>query len=129
MNEYVISPIWIYLIGVCDCLKNMSIALMIISVMAAVGFISGMLYNINYNTYSCDYRETHERYYKIFRRWSIISIVITCIVWCGYIFVPSSTYMIGITVAKYATHENITLTVEKIKEIVDYIVQTATVLK
>ena len=53
----------------------------------------------------------------------ILSILLTIISFSLAVFIPSSQMMIGMLVAKYATYENVDLTVEGVKSIIDYITQ------
>ena len=123
MQGTIVEPLDIYWINVFGSLKAVCIALSVMAAVMLVVSVIGLLYNADYETYCSSYRLEHKRYYDMSRVGVILSIPLAIVATASSIFIPSSQTMIGMLVAKYATYENVDLTVEGIKSIVDYITQ------
>jgi len=114
--EYYISPSWIYWINVVDSLRAFFISLMIISggciVLALPVAVADNV--IEEST---------------FKKLEIAACVVFMLSLFCMLFVPSKQVLIEMEVAKFATKQNVELTVESLKSVVDYIVDAITKLK
>jgi len=124
MNNYIINPSVFYWINVYSTLRAFSIAFFVISIMAAIGCTIGALYN-HYESsvaYNNDQRERYLKGLKLFKRITIIATVVVVLSGLFIIFLPNKTTSIEMLIARTATYENAELTVQGIKEVVDYII-------
>lgn len=127
MSAPVIPPSYFYWLSVCDGLSFVSAAAAVVSVLAAIG--CGIAYFVEKDFADTFHDEKTARsaaaLLSILR---ILLFVIPCSVVCA-VFIPSKQTLLSMTVAKFFTYENAQLTVDAIKEAVDYIVQTIAQLK
>lgn len=121
MNTYIIDPMWIYWINVCGALKGVAIGIAIVAVSAMVIALIGMAENARYGVEDKDYRSAR----KVF--W--ISLPILLVFTFAAIFIPSTKLLMEMEVAKLATRENIELSVDALKSVVDYIAETIKSIK
>ena len=114
--EYYISPSWIYWINVVDSLRIFFISLMLISgcCMIFAFPIAIVEYVMKEST---------------FKKLEITACVIFILSLFCMLFVPSKEVLIEMEVAKLATKQNVELTVESLKNIVDYIIDAVAKLK
>ena len=119
--DYFINPIWFYWLGVCDGLKTLSIVLAVLSGMVLVSFIAGYIYNhamvIEYET------EDNKHYMAMCKtgiKWSVAVFLPLLLI---AIFSPDKQTMIEMQVASIATKTNAEWTVERLKDITDYIIE------
>jgi len=119
MTNYIIAPQVFYWINV------LSIAHIIFGIFGAVFtvaffcLLSGWIYNAGQ---AKDYEE-NRFYMKVFKKWAIVIGILGFIMIVLSIFIPSKSTSIEMLVAKTATFDNVTWTVQQVKEVVDYIVQ------
>ena len=119
--DYIINPMWVYWIHVIDTLKWICLGL---SVCSGIGIgIALICYfeNIGYGADDQDVLASK----KAFR----FLIPIFCISLIISIFAPSETTMLKMLIAKIATKSNVDMTVESIKSVVDYIVESIQKIK
>lgn len=116
--DYIINPMWIYWIHVLDGLKTLSIVLTCIAIGCAI------IMGITWITVSLSDEEekTVLKWLRIFLFFALGFVTIA-------IFIPNKETMIEMLVARFATHSNIALGVEQVKEIVDYIIMTLNAVK
>ena len=114
--EYYISPSWIYWINVIGSLQVLFISLMVFSGMGAIIAIPIIVAEdlIEENTGT---------------KLEVIACVVFIISLFGLIFTPSKEVLIEMEVAKLATKQNVDLTVESLKSIVNYIIDAVAKLK
>lgn len=107
MNEYIINPAVFYLCNTLDTLKILciiaSVFLAIATGIAFVGYCDGSL-------------ETNVAPKKL------CTITIICLVLA--IFIPSQTTIIEMTVASLATKGNVELTVDALKDLIQFVAET-----
>lgn len=114
--EYYINPSWFYWINVIDSLKTFFIALMVSCGMCAiVAFPIAIAEDIMEES--------------TFKKLEITVCVIFIFSLVCMLFVPSKEVLIEMEVAKLATKQNVDLTVESLKNIVDYIIDAVAKLK
>ncbi len=111
--DYIINPYWFYWIKVADTIKGISICAMVIFLIAAI--ILAATAHIDYMFEDNNERDAKKKVLFI----CIVGLFLSALV-C--IFVPSEKTLIEMQIAKLATRNNVDLTIDKIKEIVDYII-------
>lgn len=114
MNNYIINPSIFYWMNVLDTVRGIMIVTLFISVACLV--IALIFYSVNIDDRE---DEAAKEYHKLIFIAGIIIIISSIIV----IFVPDKRTNMEMLIARTATYENAQLTVQGIKEIVDYIVQ------
>ena len=125
--DYLINPIWFYLLNVCDGLKCTAIVFAVFSGLCFVGFLTGYLYE---NTEAILYeRDSDQQYAKLWK---------TCAKWSIGVFIPAffiailcpdKQALVGMEVASLATKTNIEWTAEQLKGVVDYIMECIQAIK
>ena len=118
MSGSIINPMDLYWIGTLDAFDTFSLAMAVVLCIVFVSLIIGAIYNADMMTYCKD----NARYYRMCKTCSIVCGILFLVFVSSAIFIPDKRTMIEMTIAKYATHENIKLTTDGIKEVVDYIV-------
>lgn len=112
--NYIVDPSWVYWMNVADAIKCV-----VLVVGGTFGLISIIAIPI---TLGCnDWEDV--------RKWAIPFIVSAAVLLLAGVFIPSKKTMITMKVAELATKENITLTAQQLKEIVDYIINAIKELK
>ena len=123
MTNYIIDPVvfyWLNVLNVVHILTTLVFSFGIISTF--VGFICNIVYTYNFKTYP-HFCEHDGEVAKIWHKVAVIASVVSVISGLIMIFVPDKTTSIEMLIARTATYENAQLTVQGIKEVVDYIVQ------
>ena len=111
MGEYIINPMWFYWVHVASAFRFALLIALCIVITGSVIIIPVVL-SESYG----EGKKSVERMAKII----VISCLIGVII---FIFLPAKETMYQMMIAKYATHENVSLSVEAIKSAVDYIVE------
>jgi len=111
MNEYLISPSWLYWIDVLSVVKTgATIAFALLLASVGIGAV----------IYCCDCGDIQDLLKKKFTYVLLSAMVVSLLM---ALFIPSKTTMVEMMIAQYATHENIQYSIETIKEIADYILR------
>ena len=112
MSEYIINPAWFYWVSVFSAIKYLAIGF------AIVGFIiAGIAFPL-IGSEMCGDDEV-----AAWKKWLKRTIVALSVSVLLAVLLPSEETMYKMMVAKYITHENVTLSVEAVKNAVDYIVE------
>ena len=119
--DYIINPTWIYWAHVLDTVKILCtiIAIFAGALVAIGGYMIGG--NKQYGEDDKDYRAG-----KVIVRWSLPVLIISFLV---ALFVPSEKILIEMLIAKLATKQNIELTADGLRQLIDYIAETIRSLK
>lgn len=125
MDGYIVDPRTVYWIGVLGSVKTVMVVLAVLSGMAISGLVCGLFYNAEWLDHFAD----NKRYYKICKTGTIILIPIFIITSIAAVFIPKEKVMIEMMVASLATRENLQMTTDGIKELVDYVVNVMATLK
>lgn len=125
MTEQIINPMDLYWIGTLDAVDTFALIMAVMFGITFIAMVIGVIYNLD--MMSVD--EDNKRYYKICKACSIVSGILFLVFAVAAIFIPDKATMIEMMVAKYATRENIQLTTDGIKEVVDYIIDAIATLK
>jgi len=108
--DNIINPAWFYWLNVVDNIRTTAEVVMFIVICTA--FVTLLL---TWFDDSCLTLQKAKKYLIVIGVILLVAIMIV-------LFVPSRQAMIEMQVARYATYDNVSLTVDGIKEIADYIV-------
>lgn len=127
--NYIINPSWFYWLGVVESLRGFMLAALIVSI-AVIGV---SLIAIPMNTSMiCDFPnmcDNERKLVQFFTKALKVAIGVLVITGLALVFVPSKETLIEMMIAKQATYENATWTVDALKSAVDYVVQAIQSLK
>ena len=115
MNNYIVNPSIFYWMNVLDSVRGVAAVTLLISVACLI--IALILYFVD------GVEEEEDEPTKQYRKLIFISGIVIVISILITIFIPDKRTSIEMLIARTATYENAQLTVQGIKEIVDYIVQ------
>ena len=127
--NYIINPSWFYWLGVVESMLHFMVAAFIVSIVVIV--VSAIIIPMNismirdFPDMSDDERKTVQFFTKALK----IAIAVLVISGLILMFVPSKETLIEIMIAKQATYENATWTVDALKSAVDYVIQAIQSLK
>ncbi len=113
MNDYVINPMWFYLLQVVDGIQCVFFIVAILSaiVLIVCGIIAFALYVDD--CYECE----SEKIIKCLKPTVLILVISMLLV----VFIPSKQTLIEMEIAKHATYSNVESVKEQIKDAADYI--------
>ena len=123
MTNYIIDPAVFYWMNVLNIAHILTIVIFSFGLILVItGTICDIMYTYNFKTYPrvCEH---DGEVAKIWHKVAVIASIISVISGLIMIFVPDKTTSIEMLIARTATYENAQLTVQGIKEVVDYIVQ------
>ena len=127
--NYIINPSWFYWLGVVESMRHFMIAAFIIAIAAiivAIGIVPVDMRMIrDFPDMSDDERKSVQFFTKVLKA-AIWVLVISGLI---LLFVPSKETIIGMMIAKQATYENATWTLDALKSAVDYVIQAIQSLK
>ena len=127
--NYIINPSWFYWLGVVESMRYFMVAAFIVSI--AVVVVSAIIIPMNismireFPDMSDDERKTVQFFTKALK----IAIGVLVISGLVLVFVPSKETLIEMMIAKQATYENATWTLDALKSAVDYVIQAIQSLK
>lgn len=119
MQHYIIDPSVFYWINVMEILQTVMGLIGGILLAASLGCSIGWIYYYE----SAKRYERDERWRKLCKRWTLITLAIGAPLVIAAIFIPGKSTCVEMLVARTATFENIDWSVAQVKEIVDYIVK------
>lgn len=127
--NYIINPSWFYWLGVVNSMRSFMIAAFVIAIIVigvALIIIPVEVKMIqDFPTMCADERKAVMFFTKALK----IAIGVCIVAGLFLVFVPSKETLIEMMVAKQATYENATWTVDALKSAVDYVVQAIQSLK
>lgn len=127
--NYIINPSWFYWLGVVNSMRGFMLAAFIVAIIAvgvALTVISWTTSMIReFPNVTNDERKTRQFFTKALK----ISIGVCVGSALFLVFVPSKDTLIEMMIAKQATYENATWTLDALKSAVDYVVQAIQSLK
>ena len=127
--NYIINPSWFYWLGVVESMRYFMIAAFIISIAAIIVAIIIVPVDMRmireFPDMSDDERKSVQFFTKVLKA-AIWALVISGLI---LLFVPSKETIIGMMIAKQATYENATWTLDALKSAVDYVIQAIQSLK
>lgn len=123
MTNYIIDPAVFYWMNVLNIIHILTIVIFILGlILTFTSIMCDIVYSYNFKTYPDICKHDGETA-KIWHKVAIIAGIVTVISSIIMIFVPDKITCIEMLIARTATYENAQLTVQGIKEIVDYIIQ------
>ena len=127
--NYIINPSWFYWLGVVESMRYFMIAAFIISIAAIIVAIIIVPVDMrmirDFPDMSDDERKSVQFFTKVLKA-AIWALVISGLI---LMFVPSKETLIEMMIAKQATYENATWTLDALKSAVDYVIQAIQSLK
>lgn len=113
--EYIINPSWFYWLHVIDGIRGFAIGVIIVSIAASVIIGIALLINASDGDFEGE---------TVKKLTSLLVVLLSSSVIAGIllIFVPEKGTLIEMMIAKKATYDNVSWTIEQVKEAVDYIV-------
>ena len=127
--NYIINPSWFYWLGVVESMRYFMIAAFIISIAAIIVAIIIVPVDMrmirDFPDMSDDERKSVQFFTKVLKA-AIWALVISGLI---LLFVPSKETLIEMMIAKQATYENATWTLDALKSAVDYVIQAMQSLK
>ena len=127
--NYIINPGWFYWLGVVNSMRSFMIAAFVVAIIiigVALIIIPVEVKMIqDFPTMCADERKVIMFFTKALK----IAIGVCIVAGLFLVFVPSKDTLIEMMIAKQATYENATWTVDALKSAVDYVVQAIQSLK
>lgn len=127
--NYIINPSWFYWLGVVHSVRGFMLVAFIVSIIIIGVALIIIPVNVklirDYPSISDDERKVVRFFTKALK----IAIGVSVAAGLFLVFVPSKETLIEMMVAKQATYENATWTVDALKSAVDYVVQAIQSLK
>ena len=127
--NYIINPSWFYWLGVVESMRYFMVAAFIISIVVIVASAIIIPLDVkmiqDYPT-MCDFERKTVQFFTKALKIAIVTLVISGLI---LMFVPSKETLIEIMIAKQATYENTTWTLDALKSAVDYVIQAIQGLK
>lgn len=127
--NYIINPSWFYWLGVVNSMRSFMIAAFVIAIIVigvALIIIPVEVKMIqDFPTMCADERKAVMFFTKALK----VAIGVCVVSALFLVFVPSKDTLIEMMIAKQATYENATWTVDAVKSAVDYVVQAIQSLK
>ena len=127
--NYIINPSWFYWLGVVNSMRGFMLTAFIVSIIIIGVALIIIPVNVklirDYPSISDDERKVVRFFTKAMK----VSIGVCVVGGLFLVFVPSKETLIEMMVAKQATYENATWTVDALKSAVDYVVQAIQSLK
>lgn len=111
--DYIINPSWFYWIEVADYTKGIAFGVSLILIIAVI--VLAILAKM-----SADFDEEKEA--KCLRKVLLYCLIGLAVSIAATIFVPSKRTLIEMMIARKATYDNVSWTLEQVKEAVDYII-------
>lgn len=127
--NYIINPSWFYWLGVVNSMRGFMLAAFIVAIIIIGVALIIIPVNVklirDYPSISDDERKVVRFFTKALK--IAIGVCVASVLFL--VFVPSKETLIEMMIAKQATYENATWTVDALKNAVDYVVQAIQSLK
>ena len=127
--NYIINPSWFYWLGVVNSMRGFMLAAFIVAIILIGVSLILILWNTDmireFPNMCADERKAVIFFTKVLK----IAIGVCVVAALFLVFVPSKDTLIEMMIAKQATYENATWTVDALKNAVDYVVQAIQSLK
>ena len=127
--NYIINPSWFYWLGVVESMNHFMVAAFIVSIVVVVASAIIIPMNISMIREFPDFSDDERKTVQFFTKALKIAIGVLVISGLVLMFVPSKETLIEMMIAKQATYENATWTLDALKSAVDYVIQAMQSLK
>lgn len=125
--NYIINPSWFYWINVLESAKDFATILLILAVIGLGVLI--VIAAVNYELGDKLFEDSEWKMYLKIKKLIPKAVIVVLIICAIATFLPSKETLISMMIAKYATKENLGMTVEGIKSAVDYIMNAIKEIK
>ena len=127
--NYIINPSWFYWLGVVNSMRGFMLAAFIVAIIVIGVALILIPWNVSMIREFPDLSDDERKNVRFFTK--ALKVAIGACVASGLflVFVPSKETLIEMMIAKQATYENATWTVDALKNAVDYVVQAIQSLK
>ena len=109
--NYIINPVWFYLMSVTDALKWLS------AIFAGCCALAAIFLLIDSYDYCGEERFKQQKIVKTFFAWCAVCTVFA-------VFIPSKNTLMQIMVAKYTTYDNASAAIQAVQNAADYIIES-----
>lgn len=123
--EYIINPSWFYWLHVITGIRTFLTVLCVVFCLSCVGLCITAIYMWD----DWDYDDDAEAIKAKAKRWIIASAIAAIISGLMLVFIPNKQTIIEMMIAKKATYDNVSWTIEQVKEAVDYVISAIKEIK
>ena len=127
--NYIINPSWFYWLGVVNSMRGFMLAAFIVAIIVIGVALIIITWNMSMIREFPSLSDDERKNVRFFTKALKVAIGVCVASGLFLVFVPSKETLIEMMVAKQATYENATWTVDALKNAVDYIVQAIQSLK
>ena len=127
--NYIINPSWFYWLGVVNSMRGFMLTAFIVAIIVIGVSLIIIPVNVKLIQDYPDISDDERKVVRFFTRALKVAIGVCVASGLFLIFVPSKETLIEMMIAKQATYENATWTVDALKSAVDYVVQAIQSLK
>ena len=127
--NYIINPSWFYWLGVVNSMRGFMLAAFIVAIVVIGVALIVILVNVSMIREFPSLSDDERKNVRFFTKALKVAIGVCVASGLFLVFVPSKETLIEMMVAKQATYENATWTVDALKNAVDYVVQAIQSLK
>ena len=127
--NYIINPSWFYWLGVVESMRHFMVAAFIVSIVVVVASAIIIPVGMHMIREFPDMSDDERKIVQFFTKALKIASGVLAISGLVLVFVPSKETLIEMMIAKQATYENATWTLDALKSAVDYVIQAIQSLK
>lgn len=127
--NYIINPSWFYWLGVVNSMRGFMLTAFIVSIIIIGVALIIIPVNVKLIQDDPSISDDERKAVRFFTKALKVAIGVCIVAGLFLVFVPSKETLIEMMVAKQATYENATWTVDALKSAVDYVVQAIQSLK
>lgn len=127
--NYIINPSWFYWLGVVNSMRGFMLAAFIVAIIVIGVSLILILWNTSMIREFPSLSDDERKNVRFFTKALKVAIGVCVASGLFLVFVPSKETLIEMMIAKQATYENATWTVDALKSAVDYVVQAIQSLK
>ena len=127
--NYIINPSWFYWLGVVNSMRGFMLAAFIVAIIVIGVALIIIPWNVSMIREFPSLSDDERKVVRFFTRALKVAIGVCVASGLFLVFVPSKETLIEMMIAKQATYENATWTVDALKNAVDYVVQAIQSLK
>ena len=127
--NYIINPSWFYWLGVVNSMRGFMLAAFIVAIIVIGVALILITWNVSMIREFPSLSDDERKNVRFFTKALKVAIGVCVASGLFLVFVPSKETLIEMMIAKQATYENATWTVDALKNAVDYVVQAIQSLK
>ena len=127
--NYIINPSWFYWLGVVNSMRGFMLVAFIVAIIIVGVALIVIPVNVSMIREFPDLSDDERKNVRFFTKALKVAIGVCVASGLFLVFVPSKETLIEMMIAKQATYENATWTVDALKSAVDYVVQAIQSLK